>query len=100
MTRPGAAEPSALTADAPSTAAPVPLGHLRLHQYLGLEPGPRFLVTAAVHGNETCGTRALARLIAALDSGQLRLLKGQLTLVPVTNPRVGHDLGIFVQKHC
>ncbi|MDL5033356.1 succinylglutamate desuccinylase/aspartoacylase family protein [Pelomonas sp. APW6] len=69
----------------PSTAA-VPLGHLRLHQYLALEPGPRLLVTAAVHGNETCGTRALARLVQALDEGTLRLRQGQLTLLPVTNP--------------
>ncbi len=69
----------------PSTTA-VPQGHLRLHQYLALAPGPRLLVTAAVHGNETCGTRALARLVRALDDGTLRLLRGQLTLLPVTNP--------------
>ncbi len=64
----------------------VPLGHLRLHQYLALEPGPRLLVTAAVHGNETCGTRALRRLVQALDNGTLPLLRGQLSLLPVTNP--------------
>lgn len=64
----------------------VPLGHLRLHQYLALEPGPRLLVSAAVHGNETCGARALSRLVTALDQGQLVLCRGQLTLLPIANP--------------
>ncbi len=69
-----------------SPSAAAPLGHLRLHTYLALAPGPRLLVTAAVHGNETCGTRALARLVQALDDGSLPLLRGHLTLLPVTNP--------------
>lgn len=59
---------------------------LRVHQYLGLQPGPRLLVLGAVHGNETCGTVALHALIEALDQGRLTLRRGQLTLVPVTNP--------------
>ena len=59
---------------------------LRVHQYLGLQPGPRLIVLGAVHGNETCGTQALHSLIEALDRGDLTLLRGQLTLVPITNP--------------
>jgi predicted deacylase len=59
---------------------------LRVHQYLGLQPGPRLIVLGAVHGNETCGTQALRGLIDALDQDRLQLLRGQLTLVPVTNP--------------
>jgi predicted deacylase len=60
--------------------------HLRVHQYLGLQPGPRLIVLGAVHGNETCGTRAIGEVIDALDQGRLTLQRGQLTLVPVTNP--------------
>lgn len=63
-----------------------PTAPLRLHQFTALAPGPRLLVTAAVHGNETCGTQALARLIPALDAGTLRLRRGQLTLLPIANP--------------
>lgn len=59
---------------------------LRVHQYLGLQPGPRLIVLGAVHGNETCGTRAVEQLLARFDSGQLTLLRGQLTVVPITNP--------------
>ena len=59
---------------------------LRVHQYAGLQPGPRLLILGAVHGNEICGTRALERLIAEIDSGALRIERGTLTLVPITNP--------------
>jgi predicted deacylase len=66
--------------------------HLRIHQYAGLKTGPRLLVTAAVHGNEVCGVKAIERVITALDSGSLRLLRGTLTLVPVVNP-LAYQLG-------
>ena len=59
--------------------------HLRLHQFAGFQPGPRLLVTAAVHGNEICGVGAIQAVIAALDSGALTLLKGTLTCVPIVN---------------
>lgn len=54
--------------------------------YASPHPGPRLIVLGAVHGNETCGTRAIERVIAEIDAGTLRLSSGRLTLVPVTNP--------------
>ena len=59
---------------------------LRSHSFDALHPGPRLIVLGAVHGNETCGTRAIERLISELDSGVLQLQCGTLTLVPITNP--------------
>lgn len=59
---------------------------LRIHQYAALQAGPRLLVLGAVHGNEICGTRAIERLIAEIDNGELRIERGTLTLVPITNP--------------
>ncbi|AKN68237.1 succinylglutamate desuccinylase [Herbaspirillum seropedicae] len=59
---------------------------LQRFQYAAFQPGPRLLVLGAVHGNETCGTQAITRLRQELDSGQLHLVRGLLTLVPVTNP--------------
>ncbi|MES2533027.1 MAG: succinylglutamate desuccinylase/aspartoacylase family protein [Pseudomonadota bacterium] len=59
---------------------------LRIHAFTALEPGPRLLVLGGVHGNETCGTTGIERTIAEFDSGALRLLRGELTLVPVCNP--------------
>ena len=59
---------------------------LRAHAFAGLADGPRLIVLGAVHGNETCGTKAIERVLGELDSGALRIERGQLTLVPVTNP--------------
>lgn len=60
--------------------------HLRAHTYHGLAPGPRLLVTGAVHGNEVCGARAIAQLLEEIDNGQFAIERGSVTFVPVTNP--------------
>jgi predicted deacylase len=59
---------------------------IQVHQFLGLKPGPRLIVLGAVHGNETCGTIAMRRLMEELGTGILRIGCGSLTLVPVANP--------------
>lgn len=69
-----------------NTPTPVFTDYLRAHQFLGMQPGPRLLVLGAVHGNEVCGTRAIERILAELESGALAITRGQLTLLPVTNP--------------
>ncbi|MGE0311347.1 MAG: succinylglutamate desuccinylase/aspartoacylase family protein [Lautropia sp.] len=55
-------------------------------QYRSLQPGPRLIVTGAVHGNETCGPTAIREAIARFSDGQWRLARGTLTFVPVANP--------------
>ena len=60
--------------------------HLQAHQFAGLAPGPRLIVTGAVHGNETCGTRAIERVLGELVRGEITITRGLLTLVPVCNP--------------
>lgn len=59
---------------------------LQAHHYAGLDAGPRLIVLGAVHGNETCGTRAIERVRAELDAGRWQVQRGALTLVPVANP--------------
>lgn len=49
-------------------------------------PGPRLIVTGAVHGIETCGMQAILRVAAEFRDGGRRLSRGRLTLVPVCNP--------------
>ncbi len=70
------------------TAAPIAalVDTLRVHGFSALAPGPRLIVLGGVHGDETCGTEGIARVLAELDDGRLRLTRGQLTLVPVANP--------------
>ena len=61
--------------------------HLRAHRFAGLQPGgPRLIVTGAVHGNETCGTRGIERVLGEIDRGELEILRGSVTFVPVCNP--------------
>lgn len=59
---------------------------LRIHTVASLNPGPRLVVLGGVHGDETCGSAGIERVLAELDSGALQLVRGQLTLVPVANP--------------
>ena len=67
-------------------AQPIQTTSLRVHGFRALAPGPRLIVLGAVHGNETCGTRAIERVLNEIDSGALVLQRGSLTLVPITNP--------------
>lgn len=62
------------------------------YRFSGAQPGPRLVVLGAVHGNETCGTRAIGRLLQELDLGHVHIARGQLTMVPVTN-RLAYERG-------
>lgn len=55
------------------------------HRFAAFEPGPRLVVTGAVHGNETCGTRAIERVLGELAAGTLAIERGIATFVPITN---------------
>jgi predicted deacylase len=54
--------------------------------YASPAEGPRLIVTGAVHGNETCGTKGIQRVMSDIDSGALEIVRGRVTFVPVTNP--------------
>ena len=60
--------------------------HFQSVSFSGTTPGARLIVLGAVHGNETCGTQAIRRVIAEVESGQLRIAAGSVTFVPITNP--------------
>ena len=60
--------------------------HFKSINFTGQRAGPRLVVTGAVHGNETCGTRAIERVLADIEQGRLALQAGSVTFVPVTNP--------------
>ena len=57
------------------------------------QPGPRLIVLGAVHGNEVCGAKAGRRVLDELAAGQLRIARGVLTLVPMTN-RLAYERGM------
>jgi len=63
--------------------------HLKSLGVMGIKTeraGPRLLVLGAVHGNETCGTRAIERVMAEFEAERLQLVRGSFTVLPITNP--------------
>ena len=63
--------------------------HLRAHRFAGLaggRTGPRLIVTGAVHGNETAGTRGIERVLGEIERGEINITRGTVTFVPVCNP--------------
>lgn len=60
--------------------------HLRAHRITGLAPGPKLIVTGAVHGNETAGTQGIRRVLNEIDRGEIEITRGTVTFVPVCNP--------------
>jgi predicted deacylase len=60
--------------------------HFKSIQYTGRAAGTRIIITGAVHGNETCGTKAITRVIDDIESGRINIIAGHVTFVPITNP--------------
>jgi len=54
--------------------------------FSGLRTGVRLIVLGAVHGNETCGTQAIERVMEEIRNHRLTLVAGNVTFVPVANP--------------
>ncbi|WP_186421284.1 succinylglutamate desuccinylase/aspartoacylase family protein [Bosea sp. CS1GBMeth4] len=69
------------------TATDLDDGPLEAVRFIGLRPGPRLIVTGAVHGNEPCGPAAIRRAIEECRTGTIRILRGEVTFLPVTNPK-------------
>jgi len=61
--------------------------------------GPHLLIFGAVHGNEVCGTRALEKICAELESGRRKLLRGRCTLVPICNEKAYVEGRRFVEEN-
>lgn len=64
--------------------------HFQSYSFTSPQPGTSIIITGAVHGNETCGTTAIRRVIAGLEEGSLEMISGHLTLVPICNPLAYH----------
>ena len=72
---------------------------LKTVHYDTLKSGKHLVIFGAVHGNETCGTKAILKLIDDIEKGNIILKSGTLTLVPVCNPRAYQQNVRFVQRN-
>ena len=70
-----------------NTVSPEQPAPLRSYGWATAVDGPALLIFGAVHGNEQSGTHAIRRWIARFESGEVRLKRGRLTMVPVANPK-------------
>ncbi len=61
--------------------------------------GPRLLVLGAIHGNEKCGTIAIERLMTEINAGQIEIKRGQVTFVPICNPRAYVEDKRFIERN-
>lgn len=69
------------------------------HTFSGLEPGPKFLVIGAIHGNEKCGTVGCNKVIEEINSGALEIKRGSVTFVPIGNPRAYDQDKRFTERN-
>lgn len=61
--------------------------------------GQHLVVFGAVHGNEYCGPLAIENIIARLRNGELTLISGSVTFVPVCNPRAYEAKTRFIDRN-
>lgn len=54
--------------------------------------GPHLLILGAIHGNESCGPKAIFPFMDAINNGDIVLSHGAITCVPICNPK-GYELG-------
>lgn len=59
---------------------------LEIIEFKSLNPGKSILITAAVHGNEVCGSIASKNIISKIQSGEIKLKNGSITFIPICNP--------------
>jgi len=69
-----------------NVASGAPAAQFKSIAYEGFGSGPRLVILGAVHGNETCGTFAIERVVREIDEGKIAIRAGSVTFVPVTNP--------------
>ncbi len=72
---------------------------LKSFTYAAEESGPKLLIFGAVHGNEICGTEAIKRVMRDLDDSSLKLIRGQVTFVPTSNPRAYAAGQRFIERN-
>lgn len=80
---------------------------LEIYNFKSENEGHHLLVFGSIHGNEKCGSQAAFKIIKEIESGTIKLSQGQVTFVPICNPKsyannvryTDKDLNRIIQKH-
>ncbi|GJL85760.1 MAG: succinylglutamate desuccinylase [Micavibrio sp.] len=72
---------------------------LDIHSFEGAAEGPSFTAFGAVHGNEKCGTQALTRILKHIEDGDIEIIAGKFTTIPICNPRAYKQDVRFVERN-
>ena len=71
----------------------------KVHTFESQTNVPHILILGAVHGNEIAGTLASQALIQQFQQGQLTLLRGQATFIPIVNELAQQQDTRFVDEN-
>ena len=63
------------------------------------KPGPHLLILGAIHGNETCGTYAIKKVIDEIHQGVITLKRWCITGIPICNPKAYKNKVRYVEKN-
>jgi predicted deacylase len=72
---------------------------IQVYQYQAATAGPHLLVLGAIHGDEFCGSLAIHQCAKLIDSGQLHLKAGTLTMIPACNPAALQENARFHEEN-
>ncbi len=72
---------------------------IKAFTYSSLNPGKKLLIFGCIHGDETCGPRAIAQIQEQLDNGDLVLKNGSVTFIPVCNPKAAIQNTRFTEEN-
>lgn len=69
-----------------------------VYQTNSSQKGPNLLVFGALHGNEPAGTAAINQIREKFSTGELHLLKGSISWVPIANPEGTKQNKRFIEE--
>jgi succinylglutamate desuccinylase len=72
---------------------------IETHNYKGESIGLKLVIFGRIHGPEHCGETAIRRLTEELNSGKIKLTKGELKLFPRCNPRATREKKRYSEKN-
>lgn len=80
---------------------------LEIHNFKAKKSGHHLLVFGSIHGNEKCGSQSAFKIIKEIENGTIKLTCGQVTFVPICNPKayanntryIDKDLNRIIQPH-